>query len=106
MSIKLEAKNSQCYCDINVDEFVKASQAVQDALVNASIEVKGALYTMVLSEVPLLAKATGYTAESVIHVMSVIIGFDEEELKEFARTVQPSSADCATEVVEAKPDSE
>ena len=54
MSIKLEAKNSQCYCDINIDEFVKTSQAVQDALVNASIEVKGALYTMVLSEVPML----------------------------------------------------
>lgn len=106
MSIKLEAKNNQCYCDIKIDEFVKSSEAVQDALVNASIEVKGALYTMVLSEIPMLVKATGYSPESVIHVMSVIVGFDEQELKEFARTVQPSSEGCSIEVAEAKPDAE
>ena len=86
--IKLETKDAYCTCNVNLEEFKKNAATSQDILLNASIEVKGALYTMVVRELPELAMLTGMHPDDIIHVMSVVVGFDEQELKAFIQTIQ------------------
>ena len=81
--IQLFAKNNYCKCNADISEFEGPN-----LIANASIEIKGTLYSILLREIPMFIAKTGKKPEEVLKEVNEIIPFD---MKEFMRFVVTSS---------------
>ena len=80
--IKVEMDGSVCKCRTDVSMFKG-----DDAVVDAAIEIKGALFSVMAQEFVQLVDQTGKSPKDIAEIMCEIIGCEPEEFGEFISTV-------------------
>lgn len=86
--IQLETKNNYCKCNADLEEFQGP-----DLIENASMEIKGALFSMLLREIPLFIAITGKEPKDVVDEVQKIIPFNKQEFLQFVKTVTHTQDD-------------